>query len=307
MANLTGSPKAFKNTLRKLETTDPKHPDTWNPNYQTLIDNDAYLKQFADEVVGARAGKANLSTRMDELATSVASQSEEADNNKVSVLLYALQLASLANSGVQNLREVAQQQGELLIENRGLVRGCDASKSTTATRNLNFTEGVCFAQGRTFSVRGTDNSASVPSNPSSAAVTVQAYLFQSSNGVWRPAVTPIGSSMPPGAIPMYQLTIPAGNTDATDPNLARVTLTSVRRFEPEFPLMLDSPPNQSVVIKVVNASDYQLTFDVVAAQGAPCGADAVAAHSRATNGFVVELHSAADNVRVRWKLSRLSN
>lgn len=307
MANLTGNPKAFKSTLRKLETTDPKHPDTWNPNYQTLIDNDAYLKQFADEVVGARAGKANLSTRMDELATSVAGQSEEADNNKVGVLLYALQLASLANSGVQNLREVAQQQGELLITNRGLVRGCEASKSTTATRNLNFTEGVCFAQGRAFSVRGTDNSASVPSNPSGAAVTVRAYLFQDSNDVWRPAVTPIGSSMPPGAIPMYQLTIPSGNTDATDPYLTNVTLTSVRRFEPEFPLMLDSPPNQSVVIRLVNASDYQLIFDVVEAQGAPCGIDAVMVSSRATNGFVVSLHSAADNVRVRWKLVRLSN
>lgn len=307
MANLTGNPKAFKSTLRKLETTDPKHPDTWNPNYQTLIDNDAYLKQFADEVVGARAGKADLTTRMDELAGSVAGQSEEADNNKVGVLLYALQMAYLANSGVQNLREVAQQQGEFVITNRGLVRGCDASKSTTATRNLNFTEGVCFAQGRAFSVRGTDNSASVPSNPSNAAVTVRAYLFQDGNGVWRPAVTPIGSQMPLAAIPMYQLTIPAGNTDATDPNLTKVTLTSIRRFEPEFPQMLDSPVNQSVVIRGVNASDYQLTFDVTAAHGAPCGADAVVAHSRATNGFAVELHSAADNVRVRWKLSRLSN
>jgi len=46
MANLTGSP-SFKGFIRKLETSDPKHPDTWNPNYQQLINNDAYLKQFA--------------------------------------------------------------------------------------------------------------------------------------------------------------------------------------------------------------------------------------------------------------------
>lgn len=307
MANLTGSSKAFKNTLRKLETTDPKHPDTWNPNYQTLIDNDAYLKQFADEVVGARAGKANLAKRMDELASSVAGQSEEADNNKVGVLLYALQMAALANMGVQSLKEVAQQQGEFVIANRGLVRGCTASKSETATRNLNFTEGVCFAQGRAFSVSGTNNAASVPSNPTRAAVTVRAYLFQNSNGMWRPAVTPLGSNVPDGAIPLYQLTIPAGNTDATDPHLNHVSLTSVRRLEPQFPLILDSPPTQFVSIAHVNASDYQLTFDVVAAQGALCGADAVVARSRATNGYVVELHSAADNVRLCWKLSRLSN
>lgn len=307
MANLTGSPKAFKNTLRKLETTDPKHPDTWNPNYQTLIDNDAYLKQFADEVAGARAGKADLATRMDELAGSVAGQSEEADNNKVGVLLYALQMAGLANSGVQNLRDVAQQQGEFVIANRGLIQGCIASKSTTATRNLNFTEGVCFAQGRAFSVRGTDNAASVPSNPSSAAMTAHVYLFQDTSGSWRPAVTPGDTDVPEGAITLYQLTIPAGSTDATDPNLSRVSLTGVRRIEQHYPILLDSPPTVSVVIRTLSKSDYQLTLDVISAQGAPCRADALVVTSRATNGFSLELHSAADNVRVRWKLSRLSN
>lgn len=44
MTQLTGTPE-FTGSVRRLETTDPKHPDTWNPNYQTLINNDAYLKQ----------------------------------------------------------------------------------------------------------------------------------------------------------------------------------------------------------------------------------------------------------------------
>jgi len=245
--------------------------------------------------------------RMHELAASVSGQSEEADNNKIAVLQYALQQAALANSGVLGLKTVAQQQGEIVIANRGLVRGCEASKSDTATRNLNFTDGVCFAQGRVFSVSGTQNAASVPSNTTSAPVTVYAYLFQDSNNLWRPTVTPVGTDVPDAAIRLYQLTIPAGNTDATDPNLNNVTLTSVRRFEPQFPLLLDSPPTQTVAINRVNASDYQITFDVVDAQGAPCSVDAVVARSRATNGFAVELHSAADNVRVHWKLSRLSN
>lgn len=43
MTQLTGIPE-FTDSVRRLETTDPKHPDTWNPNYQTLINNDAYLK-----------------------------------------------------------------------------------------------------------------------------------------------------------------------------------------------------------------------------------------------------------------------
>lgn len=301
-----------KYPITKIPNNEPDAvPSLWNTRYEEIDENfddlDKRLAARESELNAARGGKPSLGARMDELVSSVSGQSEEADNNKIAVLLFALQQAALANSGVQALKDVAQQQGEFVITNRGLIRGCQASKSTTATRNLNFTEGACFAQGRVFAVSGTENAASVPSNPSSASVTVRAYLFQNGNGVWRPAITPVGTDVPEGAITLYQLTIPAGNTDATDPNLGNVTLTSVRRFEPQFPILLDSPPTQSVAINTVNASDYQLTFDVVSAQGAPCGADAVVARSRATNGFSVELHSAADNVRLRWKLSRLSN
>ena len=301
----------FSTSLDELTTSSVAHPDTWNPTHQKLLNNDVYLKKQMDEstkeIQDARGGKGSLGQRMNELSTSISGQSEEADNNKTAVLLYALQHATLANQGVQSLKEVAQQQGELVITNRGLINGCAASKSITATRNLNFTAGVCFAQGRRFAVRGTDNAASVPSNPGASSVTVSAYLFQDAGGTWRPAVTPVGAVIPAGGIPLYQLTIPAGNTDATDPNLASVTLTSIRRIEPQYPLLLDSPPTQSVAIKVLNASDYHIAYDVVSAQGAPCDSNAVVTVSRATNGFSVELHSAADNVRARWRLSRLSN
>ena len=306
----TASP-AFSTSLDELTTSSVAHPDTWNPTHQKLLNNDVYLKKQMDEnskeIQDARGGKVSLNHRISELTTSVSGQSEEADNNKNAVLLYALQRAALAGQSIQLLKEVAQQQGELLITNRGVISGCTASKSITATRNLNFTEGVCFAQGRRFSVKGTDNSASVPSNPGASAVTVIAYLFQEASGTWRPAVTASSAAIPDGAIPLYQLTIPAGNTDATDPNLANVMLTSIRRIEPQFPLLLDSPPTQSVAIKVLNASDYHIAFDVVSAQGAPCSVRSIVAISRATNGFSVELHSAADNVRLRWHLSRLSN
>ena len=45
----TGTP-IFQDHVRRLETTDPKHPDTWNPNYQTLINNDVYLKTAVEEL-----------------------------------------------------------------------------------------------------------------------------------------------------------------------------------------------------------------------------------------------------------------
>jgi len=298
--------------ITQIPQTEPyATPALWNTRYDEIDRNfsdlDGRLSAREQELTTARGDSPNLGVRLDALASSVSGQSEEADNNKVAVLLYALQQAALAHSGVMALKEVAQQQGEIVIANRGLVRGCEASKSDTATRNLNFTEGACFAQRRVFSVSGTQNAASVPSNPSAAPVTVYAYLFQDANSVWRPAVTPVGTAVPQDALQLYQLTIPAGNTDATDPNLNNVTLTSVRRFEPQFPLLLDSPPTRTIAINRVNASDYQITFDVVDAQGAPCGADAIVAVNRASNGFAVQLHSAADNVRVRWKLSRLGN
>ncbi|WP_417539569.1 hypothetical protein [Marinobacter sp.] len=44
MANITGTP-TFQDHVRQLETTDPRHPDTWNPNYNVLINNDVWLQQ----------------------------------------------------------------------------------------------------------------------------------------------------------------------------------------------------------------------------------------------------------------------
>lgn len=301
----------FSAELDELTTSSVAHPDSWNPTHKKLLENDVYLKAQQDvqknEIQGARGGKESLGERISGLESSVAGQSEDADNMKTLALLRALEIGGLALKGVESLKISAQQQGEITIVNCGVVSGCAASKSDTATRNLNFTEGMCFAKGRRFAVRGTSNAASVPSNATAWAATVYVYLFQNAAGDWRPAVTPIGTAAPAGAITLYQITIPAGNTDATDPQLAGVTLTSVRRMEPQFPQLLDAPPTQSVVIKTLNKSDYQLSFDVVSAEGAPCDARAVVVTSRATNGFTVQLHSAADNVQLRWRLSRLSN
>lgn len=45
MANhIIKEPRSFSNILRKLEISDPNHADTFNPLYETLINNDAYLQ-----------------------------------------------------------------------------------------------------------------------------------------------------------------------------------------------------------------------------------------------------------------------
>lgn len=305
MTTLTGK-NEFKSTLRKLQTTDPKHPDTWNPNYQTLLNNDTFLKQFADEVEEARGGAGKLGLRLQNLEQTQESLSPDFIDNLTATLKYALDQTGVAHKSIADLRALSQQEIEFSLINRGVVQGCTVQRSATAARNLNLLGGVCFAHGRTYTVAARDNAASVPSNISNGSATVSGYLYQSGE-TWRLAVTAIGQPLPDNAIEIYKITIPAKNTDETDPTLSKVTITSVRRVEEGFPQYLDSPARLNVPIKLLSADDYQISVDVISATGAPCSSDAILIKSRATNGFVVELASAADNVRVRCRVSKLNN
>lgn len=286
-------------------------PSLWNTRYveidENFADHESRLSARETEINNARGGKASLSARLSQMDSDIGSTSIDMQNARDAALKYALDQAALANYGVRALREQAQQQGEFTVINRGVVSGCAVSKSGTAARNLSLSAGVCFANGRAYSVADGTNAASVPSNTGSGSVTVYAYLYQDAGGLWRLAVTPIGSALPDGAIRIYNVTIPANSTDATDPNLTGVTLTDVRRIESQFPQLLNSPASVTSSIEVLSSNDYQLSFDVVSAVGAPCEAKCLAVSSRATNGFTVLLASAADSVVVRWKLSKLDN
>lgn len=306
MANLTGTPN-YQGFVRQLETTDPKHPDTWNPNYQTLINNDAYLKQRADQVDAARGMHPTLVARIVEIEATQEGIGIDYANSEAAALKFALTTAAHANYSVLALKQQIQQEGEITISNRGVVSGCSITKSTTAARNLSIATGKCFANGRVYSVADGVNAASVPPNTGSGSVVVQAYLYQGVDMLWRLAVTAIGQAVPDGAIRIYNVTIPAGSTDATDPNLTNVTLTDVRRIEASFPSLLDNPASTSLAISTLAANDYRVDFDVVSAVGGPCPREAITVASRATNGLTLELASAADSVRVRYRVSKLNN
>lgn len=286
-------------------------PSLWNTRYQEIDENfaniDGRVVARENEINQARGGKASLDQRLDEMESDIGATSVDMQNTTAAALKFAIDQAALANYGVRALREQAQQEGVATILNRGIVSGCTASKSGTAARNLNISAGVCFANGRAYSVADGTNAASVPSNTGTGSVTVYAYLYQDAGGLWRLAVTPIGSDLPDGSIKIYNVTIPANSTDATDPNLTNVTLTDVRRIESQFPQLLNSPASTSIVLQTLSANDYKLDFDVVSAVGAPCEAKGIVVSSRATNGFTVLLASAADNVVVRWKASKLNN
>ena len=70
---------------------------------------------------------------------------------------------------------------------------------------------------------------------------------------------------------------------------------------------MSSAITTSATLNALSANDYQLTFEVVSAIGAPCEPRHIIASSRATNGFTIMLASAADNVQVRWRASKLNN
>ncbi|PRF93165.1 hypothetical protein [Burkholderia multivorans] len=286
-------------------------PSLWNTRYQEIdenfADHESRLAARETELNNARGGKANLAARLTEMDSNIGATSVDMQNATAAALKFALDQAALANYSVRALREQAQQEGVVTIKNRGIVKGCSVSKSTTAARNLNITSGVCFANGRAYSVSDGNNAASVPSNIGSSSVVVYAYLFQDANGLWRLAVTPIGTTVPDGAIIIYNLTIPANSTDATDPNLTGVAMTDVRRIEAQFPQLLNSPASVSPALQTLGANDYSLSFDVVSADGAPCDSRHIVVASRATNGFSVYLASAADNVVLRWRASKLNN
>lgn len=299
-------------TITPIPNNEPDAvPSLWNTRYQQIdenfADHETRLTARETELNNARGGKVNLAARLTEMDSNIGATSVDMQNATAAALKFALDQAALANYGVRALRGQAQQEGVITIKNRGVVKGCSVSKSTTAARNLNIVTGVCFANGRAYPVSDGTNAASVPSNIGSSSVVVYAYLFQDANGLWRLAVTPIGTTVPDGAITIYNLTIPANSTDATDPNLTGVAMTDVRRVEAQFPQLFDNPASVSTALQTLGANDYSLAFDVVSADGAPCDSRHIVVASRATNGFTVRLASAADNVVLRWRASKLNN
>jgi len=222
--------------------------------------------------------------------------------------MFAMDQAALANRSVQSLKEQMQQEGEVTILNRGVVTGCAVTRSTTAARNLNLENGIAFMHGRIFSAPARENAASVPTNTSNSAVTVHAFLyFHEGSQRMRLSVTAIGDDVPAHGIHIYNITIPGNSTDETDPSLDFVTLTNVRRIEPEFPANLNSPRTQSIVIEDLRDSDYRVDIDLVSAVGEPCRSEQVQVLSRATNGFTLRLATGADNIVLRWRVSKLNN
>lgn len=313
MANVTEN-QVWESGIYRIETTDPilgGENGTANIQAKQLANRTAWLKVRADQVDAAASGYGSLQARLAAMQDQVEAVGVDMVNLDQSAVMQALSLAHMAHEAVDALRYGPwQQQGEITIRNRGVVSGCTLTKSTSATRNLHISAGVCFVGGRTYPVVEDNNAASVPANLSTtSAATVSAYLYPHSDGqTYRLAVTAIGQPVPDNGIEIYRLTIPANSTDATDPYLASVAMTDVRRIEPNYPDLLDAPPTLSLAFaRPLRGSDWRLALDVVSASGAPCRPDQIIVSNRATNGCTLTLASAADDVHIRYSIERLND
>lgn len=266
--------------------------------------------ETSDPVLGGPGGKAN--EQAEQLGNRTAwlkQQVEGLDNNALDAIWGGLMMVAgdlgLLVRTMDLVRQGMHQEGEITLFNRGVKAGCDLSKSGTATRNLNIAQGVAFAHGREWFVPQEDNAASVPSNTSGQAQTVQAFLSEGAETL-ELAVTAIGQAVPADGLVLADLLIPDGNTDITDPFLANVTITTVARQEPEWPALQSSPPTETIALAAaLAAADYSVGLDLVAFEGGEAPGLLAPSPARSTTAFDVMLIGAADTVTVRWTTHRM--
>jgi hypothetical protein len=121
-----------------------------------------------------------------------------------------------------------------------------------------------------------------------------------SSGVVRFSVTECGEIVPDNGIPICRITVPAGNTQVTDPNLASVTITDVRRIEAWYPQQVNSIAYVSVALPYTMIdTDYMVLIFVQEAKGNMNQRGTVYAGDKASNGFKIYSEGSMDSVSVR--------
>ena len=292
--------------ITQLETTDPVLGGPNGPANIQAKELGAcirYLKKITDEVMAARGGKANLDARLD--------QYDAFDPGSIAALYgfvaFGIDLGGLAHR--ENIKTLKQriQTGVVTITNRGVITGCTVSKSTGAVRNLSLATGTFFMNGLEITCPAVTNGALVPANTDSTAQICYAYIFINSAGAVQFATTAFSEPVPDGALALYRITVPAWNTGATDPNLASVTLTDVRRVEVGYPIQVNSLPYASVALAYTMIdSEYAVNLDILNFKGGGNQRPTVYPGDKASNGFKIYVEGSLDAVNVRWTAIKLN-
>lgn len=222
-------------------------------------------------------------------------------------IILALDSAGLANREAQKTIKQRIQTGVVTIKNRGVIRGCAVTKSASAIRNLSLATGAVFMNGQEMSCPAFNNAALVPSNNEAAALTCYAYIYLDAGGNLNFACTALGQNAPENGMALYRLTVPAVNTETSDPNLANVSLTDVRRLESGYPMQFNSLAYASVALpySMIDA-EYEVVTELLELKGDSNQRSTVYPGDKAANGFRIYTDGTLDMVKVRWTAIKTS-
>jgi hypothetical protein len=131
------------------------------------------------------------------------------------------------------------------------------------------------------------------------------YLITAPNGKWVFAVTGLGVEVPENGIPLYIITVPAGNSDTSDLYLDAVTLSSVRRMEANFPVFFNNSLYANVLFEhPMPDNEYIINLDVLDVAGSGFQKGDIYAGDRNINGFKIYYNGVVDNLKIRWEASK---
>jgi len=297
-------------TIGRHPDSFPAVPSAWNEKYDKI---DANFSNLDTRVVGceteiddAKGDKPTLADMLAYLQEQVEGVSPDMQNAILGTLLEAMDLGSLANREIVKTLTKRFQTGTVIIENKGIISGCTITKSATATRNINLASGQAFAGGMIIPIEAETNGAAIPSNSSGMAKYCYIYLAMGATK-WEAFCTGLDESVPANGIPLYRVTVPAGNTEANDPYISNVTLTDVRRLEPNALTSFTSAPFVYVSLPFnMLDTNYAIDLDVYDFTGGGFQLGYVYADERQSNGFKICLNGTADNVKVRWTAKKFS-
>lgn len=199
------------------------------------------------------------------------------------------------------------QQGTVTLYNKFIVSGCIV-EAVPGTRNIQITRTGTYdkthysqfwADGQLRVLDDIQDSvAAVPTNAGTASQTYYSYLLKDGD-TYKPYV---GASVPDGAIRLYRITVPAGDTGA---DLSKASFADERRVETNYTAYYNSLPFALITLPgytMPDAPAYGVNLEVESASGGLDTVGQLHAVEKSNNGFKIIANGTADNVVIRWTL-----
>lgn len=226
-------------------------------------------------------------------------------------IMQATDLAGIANRELRKTLTTRLQMGTGVIYNRGVVSGCTIARSVDTPRTVVLAQGAFFFHGRVYTTTTMTSSellGSVPPNNGASSAYCYAYIWLDTNGRLQFDCTQLGASVPEGGLLVYRITVPAGNTEGTDPYIASCTLSDQRRMEPLYPDIVSSPALVTIALPysmVDGDTDYMVDIEVLSFEGSRFQLGDVYWQDKTVNGFKIYINGTADKISVKCFLRKL--